>query len=119
MRRNPSASHCVNKPPFDVYRPDNCVLRSGAQVLRISSMNGPSGTFCRLSSTSRPSSWRNDTLSPLTSTRSTDRSSPCNLSGCAGTPGLRSSCIRLVTSVRTGSRSKVRSTVLIQNAGAL
>ena len=37
MRRKPSASHCVKKPPPEVYRPDSWVFFSGAQVLRISS----------------------------------------------------------------------------------
>ena len=40
MRRKPSASHCVKKPPPEVYRPDSWVFFSGAQVLRISSVNG-------------------------------------------------------------------------------
>ena len=38
MRRKPSASHCVKKPPPEVYRPDSWVFFSGAQVLRISSV---------------------------------------------------------------------------------
>jgi hypothetical protein len=36
MRRNPSASHWVKKPPPLVYRPDSWVFFSGAQVFRIS-----------------------------------------------------------------------------------
>jgi hypothetical protein len=44
-------------------------------------------------------------------------SSPCSLSGPAATSPLRSICIRLMTSVFAGSRSKVRSTFLIQNGG--
>ena len=38
MRRKPSASHCVKRPPPLVYRPDSSVFLSGAQVLRISSV---------------------------------------------------------------------------------
>ena len=119
MRRNPSASHCVKKPPPDVYRPDSWVFFSGAQVLRISSMNGPGGTPCSESMTSMPSSCLNDTDSPLTSTRVRFSSAPCSFSGCAGTSTLRSSCMRLITSVFAGSRSNVRSTLRIQNAGAV
>ena len=115
MRRKPSASHCVKKPPPEVYRPDRRVFFSGAQVLRISSVKLPSG---RLSMTSRPSSWRNDTDSPLTRQRVSVMSSPCSLSGPAATAPLRSICIRLMTSVFAGSRSNVRSTFLIQNGGA-
>ena len=37
MRRKPSASHCVKKPPPEVYRPKSLVFFAGAQVLRISS----------------------------------------------------------------------------------
>jgi hypothetical protein len=50
-----------------LYRPDSWVFLSGAQVLRISSEKSASGS---VSITSWPSSWRNDTDSPLTSTRS-------------------------------------------------
>ena len=38
MRRKPSASHCVYKPPPLVYRPLSSVFLAGAQVLRISSV---------------------------------------------------------------------------------
>ena len=81
MRRKPSASHCVKKPPPEVYRPDSRVFFSGAQVLRISSVKLPSG---RLSMTSRPSSWRNDTDSPLTRQRVSVMSSPCSLQRAGG-----------------------------------
>ena len=114
MRRKPSASHCVKKPPPEVYRPDSWVFFSGAQVLRISSVNGPSGSSATLSITSCPASWRKDTLSPLTSTRVRFSSSPSRRRGCGASAVLRSSCMRLMTSVFAGSRSNVRSTVLIQ-----
>src|SRR6188474_1578859 len=68
--------------------------------------------------TSTPSSWRNDTDSPLARHRVRTSPSPCRRSGPAATSPLRSICIRLVTSVFAGSRSKVRSTFLIQNGGA-
>ena len=55
---------------------------------------------------------------PLTSTRARFSSLPSRRSGCAGTSGLRRSVIRLSTRVLAGSRSNVRSTVSIQNAGA-
>jgi hypothetical protein len=58
MRRKPSASHCVKKPPPEVYRPESWLFLAGAQVLRISSVKGCPG---RLSMTSWPSSWRNET----------------------------------------------------------
>ena len=112
MRRKPSASHCVKKPPPEVYSPDRCVFFSGAMVLRISSVNAPSAGG--LSMTSEPSSWRKLTLSPLISTRSRFSSSPCSFSACAALPALRSSCMRLTTMVFAGSRSNVRSTVRIQ-----
>ena len=80
-------------------------------------VNGPGGTSCRLSITSMPSSCRNDTLSPLACTRSRFSSSPCRRSGWAGTAVLRSICMRLMTRVLAGSRSNVRSTLRIQNAG--
>ena len=111
MRRKPSASHCVKKPPPEVYRPDSWVFFSGAQVLRISSVKSPSGG---LSMTSSPASLRNDTLCPLASTRSGSRSSPCRRSGPPVPAALRTTAMRLATMVRTGSRSKVSSTLRIQ-----
>ena len=117
MRRKPSASHCVNRPDPEVYRPDNCVLRSGAQVLRISSVK--LSVAGGLSITSEPSvSWRNATLSPSAITRSSVSASPCRRSGCVPYAWLRSMCSLLATSVFAPSRSKVSSTLRIQNAGA-
>ena len=40
MRRKPSASHCVKKLPFDVYRPESSVLSFGAMRVSISSVAG-------------------------------------------------------------------------------
>ena len=79
MRLKPSASHWVKKPPPLVYSPDSWVFLSGPQVLRISSVN--TGLSGGLSITSRPGSWRNDTLSPSARQRSSTRSSPCSVSG--------------------------------------
>ena len=114
----PAKPRRVKKPPFEVYRPVSWVFFSGAQVLRISSVNVPGGTPCSESMTSMSSSCRNDTDSPLSSTRVRFSSSPCSFSGWAGTSALRSICMRLMTSVFAGSRSNVRSTRRIQNAGA-
>jgi hypothetical protein len=113
MRRKPSASHWVKKPPLEVYRPERAVFFSGAQVLRISSVKRSSAGGRSI--TSLPSAWRNDTLSPLISTRSRLSSSPCSSSAWpGGTAVLRSTCMRLVTSVLAASRSKARSTWRIQ-----
>ena len=116
MRRKPSASHCVKKPPPEVYRPDSWVFFSGAQVLRISSVKrlGLRQVVDHQHGRLRGGTTR---TAPLTSTRVRFSSSPCRRSGCGGTAALRSSCIRLMTIVLAGSRSKVRSTVRIQNAG--
>jgi len=112
MRRKPSASHCVKKPPPLVYRPDSAVFLSGAQVLRISSTKRSAAGG--LSITRSPPSWRNDTLAPSASTRSSVRSSPCRRSGPPAAAALRSTCRRLATMVFAGSRSNVSSTSRIQ-----
>ena len=111
MRRKPCASHCVKKPPPEVYRPDSSVFFSGQIVLRISSVNA---SAAGASITSWPSSWRNETLWPSTSTRSRFRSSPSRRSGSAARDVLRSIASLLATMVLTGSRSNVRSTVRTQ-----
>jgi hypothetical protein len=106
----------VKKPPADVYRPDSSLFFSGAIVLRISSVNAsePAGG----SITSRPSSWRNDTLWPSISTRRRLSSSPCRRSGSRSRLPLRSMRSLEETMVLAGSRSNVRSTVRIHQAGA-
>jgi hypothetical protein len=86
MRRKPSASHCVKKPPPLVYRPDSWVFFSGAQVLRISSVKR--SAFGRVVDHQLAAFVRNDTLSPSASTRSRFRPSPCRRSGCAGTAAV-------------------------------
>ena len=108
MRRKPCASHCVKKPPLDVYSPDSSVFFSGATVLRISSTNE---SAAGASITSCSSSWRNETLWPSTSTRSRFSPSPSSRSGSAGRSALRSIASLLETMVLAGSRSNVRSTV--------
>ena len=80
MRRKPWASHCVKKPPPEVYRPERWVFFSGAQVLRISSWKVSLGSW---SSTSCSPSMRKVAGSPLTITRVTVMSSPSRRSGWA------------------------------------
>ena len=118
MRRKPSASHWVKKESLLTYKPMSLVFFTGTQVVKISSAKGsvPSGRF---SSTS----WLPSILKlvpwPLTSTRARFSSSPSRRSGWACTSGLRRRVILLSTRVLEGSRSKLRSTVSIQNAGAV
>ena len=116
MRRKPSASHWVKKSPPLMNRPMSLEFFSGLQVVKISRSKGasPSGRF---SSTSCSPSMRKLQPWPFSSTRERFSSSPSSLSGCAGTAGLRRSVILFSTRVLAGSRSKVRSTVSIQNAG--
>jgi len=116
MRRKPCASHCVKKPPPEVYRPDSSVFFSGQTVLRISSTNASADGA---SMTNWPSSWRNDTLWPSTSTRSRFSPSPSRRNGSAARSGFRSIASLLATMVLAGSRSNVRSTVRTQYAGAV
>ncbi|MOA38396.1 hypothetical protein D3C78_1600780 [compost metagenome] len=117
MRRKPSASHCVKNVPSLTYRPMSLVFFTGAQVVKISSSTGasPSGRF---SSTSALPSILNDVPWPLTITRARLSSSPSRRKALAGTSGLRRTRMRLSTRVLAGSRSKVRSTVSIHQAGA-
>ena len=68
--------------------------------------------------TSTPPSWRNDTDSPLARQRVRTMLLAVQAQRAGGTSALRSICILLMTSVLAGSRSKVRSTFLIQNGGA-
>ena len=120
MRRKPSASHCVKKPPPLVYRPDKAVFLSGAQVLRMSSVKLAAAGG--LSMTSASVSTRNDTLCPSACTRSSVSPSPCRRSGwLAWSPtkaALRSMRSLLPTMVLAGSRSKVSSALRMKNAGA-
>ena len=85
MRRKPSASHCVKKPPPEVYRPDSCVFFSGAQVLRISSVKAAVGQVV---------DHEHAVFVAERHRLAVDqhalqvRSSPCRRSGCAGTRGV-------------------------------
>ena len=117
MRRKPSASHCVKNESLLTYRPMSLVFLLGAQVVKISSSKGslPAGRF---SSTSWLFSSLNEVPWPATSTRARFSSSPSSRSGCGAASGLRRTRMRLRTRVFAGSRSKVSSTVSIQNAGA-
>jgi len=114
MRRKPSASHCVKKPPWLVYRPDSSVFFSGAQVLRISSVKLSAAGG--LSITSSSPSWRKDTLAPSACTRSSVSPTPCRRSACAGCCALRSMRSLLATMVLAGSRSNTSSTLRMKNA---
>ena len=118
MRLKPSASHCVKKESLLTYKPINLVFLAGLMVVKISSSKGASlsGKF---SSTSSLPSILKEVPAPLTSTRARFSSSPLSLSAWAGTSGLRRRRILLSTRVLAGSRSKHRSTVSIQKAGAL
>ena len=118
IRRNPSASHCVKKESLLTYKPESCVFLEGLQVVKISKSKAslPSGKF---SSTSCLPSILKEVPAPLTMTRAKFKSSPSNRSACAATSGLRRMRILFRTRVLVGSKSNVRSTVSIQNAGAV
>jgi hypothetical protein len=117
MRRKPSASHCVKNESLLTYRPISLVFLAGAQVVKISRSKARVAfrqvfqhQLAAVHLELRP--W------PLTSTRARFSSSPSRRSGWAATSGLRRRRILLSTRVLAGSRSKVRSTVSIQKAGA-
>ena len=118
MRLKPSASHWVKKESLLTYKPVNAVFLIGKQVVKISKWIGasPSGKF---SSTSLSPSILNEVPWPLTKTRERLRPSPSNRKACAETDALRRNTILLSTRVLAGSRSNVRSTLSIQNAGAV
>jgi hypothetical protein len=89
---------------------------AGAQVVKISSAKGasPSGRF---SSTSSSPSILNEVPAPLTSTRARFSSWPSRRRAWGAAALLRRTCILFRTRVLAGSRSNVRSTLSIQNAG--